>query len=70
MTTNVNEPRREKTGLRSFRPGQTQIGLYIYMQSQKQARGWKFWIQEDVLLYYLCSENKGADPLCSYFIFT
>ena len=23
-----NEPRREKTGLRGFRPGPTQIGLY------------------------------------------
>ena len=26
MTT--NEPRREKTGLRGFRPGPIQIGLY------------------------------------------
>ena len=24
----VNEPRREKTGLRGFRPGPTQTGLY------------------------------------------
>ena len=24
------EPRREKTGLRGFRPGQTQTGLYSY----------------------------------------
>ena len=25
---NTNEPRREKTGLRGFRPGPTQTGLY------------------------------------------
>ena len=24
----INEPRREKTGLRGFRPGPTQTGLY------------------------------------------
>ena len=24
----INEPRREKTGLRDFRPGPTQTGLY------------------------------------------
>ena len=29
------------------------------------ARSLKFWIQEEEL-YYLCSENKGADQLCSY----
>ena len=33
------------------------------VKSQKMARGWKFWIVE---VYYLCSENKGADQLCSY----
>ena len=26
----LNEPRSEKTGLRDFRPGPTQIGLYSY----------------------------------------
>ena len=26
--TKINEPRREKTGLRGFRPGPTQTGLY------------------------------------------
>ena len=26
----VNEPRSEKTGLRGFRPGPTQIGLYSH----------------------------------------
>ena len=35
------------------------------VQSQKQARSLKFWIEEEGL-YYPCSENKGADQLCSY----
>ena len=34
------------------------------MQSQKQVRSLKFRILEGS--YYLCSENKGADQLCSY----
>ena len=36
------------------------------VQSQKQARGLKFWLQVEEELYYLCSENKGADQLRSY----
>ena len=36
------------------------------VQSQKQARNLKFWILEEERLYYPCSENKGADQLCSY----
>ena len=36
------------------------------VQSQKQARSLKFQIQEEEELYYLYSENKGADQLCSY----
>ena len=28
MVAIINEPRREKTGLRGFRPGPTQTGLY------------------------------------------
>ena len=32
----------------------------------KMARGWKFWIEKAEELYYPCSENKGADQLCSY----
>ena len=32
-------------------------------QSQKQARGLKFWIWKVEELYYPCSENKGADQL-------
>ena len=36
------------------------------VQRQKVARGLKFRIQEEEELYYLCSENKDADQLCSY----
>ena len=36
------------------------------VQSQKQARGLKFWLEVEEELYYLSSENKGADQLCSY----
>ena len=30
------------------------------------ASGWKFWIKKEEEFYYQCSENKGADQLCSY----
>ena len=33
---------------------------------QKMARGLKIQIEKVEGLYYLCSENKGADQLCSY----
>ena len=33
------------------------------VQLQKMARGLKFWIYVVEGLYYLCSENKGADHL-------
>ena len=33
------------------------------VQSQKMARGFKFLILEEEGLYFLCSENKGADQL-------
>ena len=36
------------------------------VQLQKMARGLKFRIKEVEELYYLCSENKGADQLCGY----
>ena len=36
------------------------------VESQKMARCLKFCIQVEKELYYLCSENKGADQLCSY----
>ena len=35
-------------------------------QSQKQARTLKFRIEEEEELYYLSSENKGADQLRGY----
>ena len=33
------------------------------VQTQKMARGWKFWISKVEEQYYPCSENKGADQL-------
>ena len=36
---------------------------YQAVQRQKMARGLKFWIKKVEGLYYLCSENKGADQL-------
>ena len=33
------------------------------VKPQKMARGLKFWIKEVEELYYLCTENKGADQL-------
>ena len=33
------------------------------VQLQKMTRGSKFWIKKEEGLYYLCSENKGADQL-------
>ena len=38
------------------------------VQPQKMARSLKFWIytKEEEGLYYLYSENKDADKLCSY----
>ena len=36
------------------------------VQLQKMARGLKFRILKVVGLYYLCSENKGADQLRGY----
>ena len=33
------------------------------IQSQKMARGWKFWIKKVEELYYSCCENKDADQL-------
>ena len=40
------------------------------VQLQKMARGLKFRIKKVERLYYLCSENKGADQLRGYvFVF-
>ena len=36
------------------------------IQSQKTARGSKFWKFVEKELFHPCSENKGADRLCSY----
>ena len=36
------------------------------VQTRKQAKSLKFWIYVEEEVYYLCSENKGADQLCSY----
>ena len=36
------------------------------VQPQEMARILKFLISEVEGLYYLCSENKGADQLCGY----
>ena len=36
------------------------------VQSQKKARSLKFRIEGEEGLYYMCSENKGADQLRSY----
>ena len=36
------------------------------VQLFKMVRNLKFRIKEEEGLYYPCSENKGADQLCSY----
>ena len=36
------------------------------VRSQKMERFLEFWINEVEGLYYLCSENEGADQLCVY----
>ena len=36
------------------------------VQSQKQARGLKFWLEVEEELYYPSSENKGTDQLRGY----
>ena len=36
------------------------------VQSQKQARDLKFWLEVEEELYYPSSENKGADQLRGY----
>ena len=54
------EPRRQKTGLRGFRPGPTQTGLYSH---RRWLRDLKFRIWKAEALYYPSGENKGADQL-------
>ena len=43
-----------------------QVDTNRAVQPQKMAIGWKFWNWKEEGLYYLCSENKGADQLRSY----
>ena len=57
------EPRSEETGLRGFRPCLTQTGLYNH---KRWIENLKFLISKVEGLYYLCSENKGADQLRGY----
>ena len=56
----IYKPRCEKTSLWGFRPGPTKNRA---VQSLNMGRGLKFRILEVEGLYYLCSENKGADQL-------
>ena len=52
---------REKTCFQGFRPDPTHT-----VQPQEMARGLKFFIWEVEGLQFHCSENIGADQLCSY----
>ena len=45
---------------------QTRSDTNQAVQLQKVARGLKFWFKEVEGLFYLCSENKGADQLRGY----
>ena len=53
------EPRHEKTNVLVSHTSNTNQALQLH----KMARGLKFWIRKEEELYYLCSENKGADQL-------
>ena len=44
----------------------TRSGTNRPAQSQKQARGLKFWLYVEEEFYYPSSENKGADQLRNY----
>ena len=57
------DPRCEKTGFWGFL---TCSDTNRAVQSQKMARGLKLRNLEVEGLYYLCSENKGADQLRGY----
>ena len=59
----INEPLHKKKDNLGFL---TKSATNHPVQSQKQARSLKLWIEEGDGLYYLCYENKGADQLCSY----
>ena len=57
------EPGREKTSLRGFL---TWSATNRAAQLLNMARDLEFQIQEVEVLYYPCSENKGADKLRRY----
>ena len=44
---------------------QTRSDTNWTVDSQKMARVCTYWIKEEEELYYICSENIGADQLCS-----
>ena len=54
------EPRREKTSLSGF-PTRSDTNWAVQQQKEIWNQGI---IQKG--LYYICSENKGADQLCGY----
>ena len=49
-----------------FRGLSTRSDTNRAVQSQKMARGSKFRIKKGEGLYYICSDNKGADQLRGY----
>ena len=63
-----------KNGERSTEPSRennnfgfpTRSDTNLPLQSQKQARSLKFRVYVEEQMYYPCSENKGADQLCSH----
>ena len=57
------EPLHEETNNLDFR---TRSYTNCPVQSQKKARSFKFRIKVEEGLFYLRSENKSADQLCSY----
>ena len=61
--TCIFEPRHEKNRSSAFL---TRFDTDRAEQPQKMARGFKFRVLKVERLYYLCSESKGADQLCSY----
>ena len=64
LTTKTSEPRCEKK--KRFSGFPTRSHTSQAAQPHKMARGLKFRIWEVEGLYYLCSENKGADQLRGY----
>ena len=59
---------REKSCLCGLRPSLTQIRLTHTVQPQNLPICLKFTMKKEGL-YYLCSENKGADQLICIFVF-